>query len=246
MSRERPDVGGGVAPPQPEEDDLALAKRAAIGDENAFVKIMRRYNQRLFRVAVGVVGEPSEAEDILQESYVRAFSRMSSYTGQGGLGAWLARIVHNEAIDRVRMRTSRSRHLMFEAEMRHQSSDDESSPALQARADEMRSSPEVIAEREEVRALLERAISQLPDTFRAVFVLREVEGLSVDETAEYLSIPPATVKTRDFRARALLRAQLGEQIDTNIPHTFTFLSTRCDSLIDRVLERMRAQRPIHS
>src|SRR5690606_23142025 len=99
------------------DNDLVLAHRAAAGDERAFDLIMRRYNQRLFRVAISIAGEPSEAEDVLQESYVRAFYRLSSYTGQGDLGAWLARIVRNEAIDRLRNKGSRTRHITLEADL---------------------------------------------------------------------------------------------------------------------------------
>jgi RNA polymerase sigma-70 factor (ECF subfamily) len=111
------------------------------------------------------------------------------------------------------------------------------------RADDSASNPDIAAERADVRRLIEDEVALLPDQFRAVFILREVEGLSVEEAAEYLGIPDATVKSRDFRARALLKARLGEQIDASLPQAFTFLNRDCASLIDRVLRRIGATRP---
>jgi RNA polymerase sigma-70 factor (ECF subfamily) len=218
-------------------DDAALASLAAQGDQDAFARIMRRYNQRLYRVAVSIMGDASEAEDVLQESYVRAFYALSTYTGAGSLGGWLARIVRNEAIDRVRSRDSRRSHVAIEADLGGQSEEDETNVAhdpLQSLTD-----PQALAANADLRRLLERAIQRLPEQFRSAFVLREVEGLSVEETAEYLGIPAATVKTRDHRARNLLRAYLSENIDATIPRTFAFLGARCDQLVQRVLQRLQ-------
>ena len=218
-------------------DDAALVSRAAQGDQDAFAQIMRRYNQRLYRLAVSVMGDASEAEDVLQESYVRAFYAFSTYSGAGSLGAWLARIVRNEAIDRVRSRDSRRSHVAIEADLGGSSGEDETNVAhdpLQRLTD-----PQALAANAELRRLLERAIQRLPEQFRTAFVLREVEGLSVEQTAEYLGIPTSTVKTRDHRARNLLRAYLSENIDATIPQTFPFLGARCDQLVQRVLHRLR-------
>jgi len=227
------------------DDDAQLARRTAAGDHAAFDRIMRRYNQRLFRLAVGVLGDASEAEDVLQESYVRAYYAIKGYAGTGSLGAWLARIVRNEAIDRVRARDHRRVRILLAADLADEDAagddfaidnagdpdvSDESSP---------RDDPQAASEIAEIRQTLERAIERLPDPFRSAFMLREVEGMSVEEAAEYLGIPAATVKTRDYRARALLRSYLRESIDTTLPHTFSFLSTRCDRLVDRVLHRLR-------
>jgi RNA polymerase sigma-70 factor, ECF subfamily len=218
-------------------DDSALASRAAQGEQDAFARIMRRYNQRLYRLAVSVMGDASEAEDVLQESYVRAFYAFATYSGAGSLGAWLARIVRNEAIDRVRARDSRRSHVAIEADLGGQSGEDETNVAndpLQSLND-----PQALAANADLRRLLERAIQRLPEQFRSAFVLREVEGLSVEETAEYLGIPSATVKTRDHRARNLLRTYLSENIDATIPQTFPFLGARCDQLVERVLQRLK-------
>jgi RNA polymerase sigma-70 factor, ECF subfamily len=218
-------------------DDAALASLAAQGDQDAFARIMRRYNQRLYRLAVSVMGDASEAEDVLQESYVRAFYAFATYTGAGSLGAWLARIVRNEAIDRVRSRDSRRSHIAIEADLGDQGEQPvakETNVMIDAMIN-----PEALAANAELRRLLERAIQRLPEQFRTAFVLREVEGLSVEETAEYLGIPPATVKTRDHRARNLLRSYLSENIDATIPQTFPFLGARCDRIVEQVLARLK-------
>jgi len=227
-------------------DDVSLASRAAQGDQAAFSRIMRRYNQRLYRLAVSVMGDASEAEDVLQESYVRAFYSFASYAGTGSLGAWLARIVRNEAIDRVRARESRRSHVAIEADLGVLSGEgdtnvgDDLLRAPSARFDlQSMTDPQALASNAELRRLLERAIQRLPEQFRTAFVLREVEGLSVEETAEYLGIPPATVKTRDHRARNLLRSYLSENIDATIPQTFPFLGARCDSIVEKVLARLK-------
>lgn len=235
MDNPRLDLGSST-PAEFAESDLDLARRAATGDEQAFERIMRRYNQRLFRLAISIASDASEAEDVLQESYVRAFYRLSTYTGEGDLGAWLARIVRNEAIDRLRHKGSRSRRITLESDFYTEPDD----PGLSgsARADEIEFNPEIAAERDDMKRILEDAIGSLPVQFRAVFMLREVEGLSVEETAAYLDIPQATVKTRDHRARLLLRACLSQQLDGTLPRTYRFLGERCDSIVRTVLARI--------
>jgi RNA polymerase sigma-70 factor (ECF subfamily) len=237
MDTLRPEAIPTPSPTEQIEDELELAHRAARGDERAFDQIMRRYNQRLFRLAVSIVGEPGEAEDVLQESYFRAFYRLSTYTGEGGLGAWLASIVRNEAIDRLRTKGRRTRHITLEADLF--SEPDDSGISVTARAEENQFSPEIAAERDDMKRILERALATLPVQFRAVFMLREVEGLSVDETAIYLGIPAATVKTRDHRARVLLRKRLSEALDGTLPQMYNLLGERCDSLVQAVLTRIR-------
>jgi RNA polymerase sigma-70 factor, ECF subfamily len=217
-------------------DDAALASLAAQGDQDAFARIMRRYNQRLYRVAVAVMGDASEAEDVLQESYVRAFYSFATYSGAGSLGGWLARIVRNEAIDRVRSRASRQSHVAIEADLAAQG-EEPSEKETNVMIDPI--DPQALAANAELRRLLELAIQRLPEQFRIAFVLREVEGLSVEETAEYLGIPPATVKTRDHRARNLLRTYLSDNIDATVPQTFPFLGERCDRIVARVLARLK-------
>jgi RNA polymerase sigma-70 factor (ECF subfamily) len=220
----------------PASDDLALARQAG-QDSHAFAQIMRRYNQRLFRLAVGLMGDASEAEDVLQESYVRAFYRLSSFAGKASLGTWLARIVRNEAIDRLRARRMRSGTLMLEADF---APVDGLPSIVESTEDETALfNPETSVARDDMRSILEQAIGALPEHFRSVFLLREVEGLSVKETADYLEIPVATVKTRDHRARSLLRTSLETRIDAATRQAFPFLGTRCDMLVARVLARLQ-------
>lgn len=223
------------------DDDRTLALQAANGDQGAFERIMRRYNQRLYRLSMAIMGEASEAEDVLQESYVRAYHALAGYAGKGSLGAWLARIVRNEAIDRLRARESRRSHILLEADLRRAAGKDEDmSPLFERQADaDERSNPHTAVELAEAKHLLEAAITRLPESFRTAFMLREVEGMSVEETAEYLGIPAATVKTRDHRARLLLRTYLSASIDRTMPQAFAFLSRRCDELVARVLQRLR-------
>jgi RNA polymerase sigma-70 factor, ECF subfamily len=218
--------------------DAELVARAVRNDQSAFDQIMRRYNQRLFRLAVSMMKDAAEAEDVLQESYVRAFYRLASLSG-GNLGAWLARIVRNEAIDRLRSRESRQTYIALEADLDSDIDDGTTMIDNSEARDPHRSDPQVTTEAAQMQSLLERAITQLPDAFRTVFVLREVEGLSVEETAEYLGIPAATVKTRDHRARKLLRTTLSESVRTTIPATFPFMGERCDRVVSRVLARIR-------
>jgi RNA polymerase sigma-70 factor (ECF subfamily) len=219
----------------PAPDDLALARRAC-QDPRAFGEIMRRHNQRLYRLAVGIMGEKAEAEDVLQESYVRAFHGLSGFAGRSALGTWLARIVRNEAIDRLRARRARSGTFVLEADLRTAPQ----RPSVIEQSEDMmqRSQPERTAASDEMKLILEHAIAELPEHFRCVFVMRALEGLSIRETSEYLGIPAATVKTRDHRARTLLRDRLESRIDAATKQAFAFLGSRCDALVRRVLARI--------
>ena len=218
-------------------EERLLVERALTGDQDALVCIMRQHNQQLYRLAVAILTDKSEAEDVLQEAYIRAFGQLIGYSGEGRLGAWLASIVRNEAIDRLRVRNRRKEHVALEADVPRRYKDGDS-PLGRARADELRSDPQIAAERADIRQLLEREISHLPGPFREVFLLREVQELTVEETAEYLGIPAATVKSRDFRARALLKMKVGEQIDASLPQAFTFLGEDCASLVEKVMGRL--------
>ncbi|MGQ0834183.1 MAG: sigma-70 family RNA polymerase sigma factor [Gammaproteobacteria bacterium] len=183
--------------------------RAADHDRRAFEQIMRRHNQRLFRYAVSLMGEPSEAEDVLQESYLRAYRGLSGFDGVASFGNWLARIVRNEAIDRLRARAKRNAAFTLESDL--SCGDERHQPSIGGRvaSDTEDSNPEVACARGDMQRSLGQAIAALPGHFRTVFMLREVRGLSVKETAACLGIAVATVKTRDYRARLLLRQTLG-------------------------------------
>ena len=215
-----------VVPPPAAAVDPADALRS-------FEDEMRRHNQRLFRLAFALVGDESEAEDVLQDSYVRAYERLSTFAGRSGIGIWLARIVRNQAIDHLRLRQARQAAIALEAELppKFEGGD---GYLERAAAPPAQSDLELERSREEVRAVLQQAIAMLPVRFRAVFMLREVEGLSVEDTAAYLGIPVATVKSRDHRARTLLRAELGPALDGSVGDLFEFLRKRCDRIVARV------------
>ena len=220
-------------------EDRPLLQRVQSDGPEAFAAIMRRYNQRLYRLALALVGDPGEAEDVLQESYVKAYQRLSGLVGQSSLGAWLARIVRNTAIDQLRARRARQSAVTLEADLAN-ATDVPSAFLEQAECEGYRCDPEASMAEDEMRHTLEEAIGSLPEQFRSVFMLREVEGLSLRETSAYLDIPVATVKTRDHRARAMLREKLEGKIEAATRQAFPFLGSRCDRIVSEVLQRLRA------
>jgi RNA polymerase sigma-70 factor, ECF subfamily len=209
-----------------ELSDLEVVERVLRGDSESFELIMRRHNQRLFRLARSIVKDDAEAEDVVQETYVRAFTALSTFEGRSQLVTWLGRIALNEALGRRRRRDS-NRDLDLDDLV-----DGETMPIAPL------PSPEQQVSDEELRPLLEASIDALPTSFRTVFVLRAVEQLSIQETAELLEILPETVKTRFFRARGLLQKDLLTRLDAVVPGTFAFLGDRCDRIVDRVLSRV--------
>ena len=206
--------------------DLEVVERVLAGDTESFELIMRRHNQRLFRLARSIVKDDAEAEDVVQETYVRAFAALSSFEGRSQLVTWLGRIALNEGLGRIRRRDA-NRDLDLDELV-----DGETMPISPS------PTPEQQVSDEELRPLLEASIDALPGQFRTVFILRAVEQLSVQETAELLEILPETVKTRFFRARGLLQKDLLSRLDAVVPGTFAFLGDRCDRIVDRVLSRI--------
>jgi RNA polymerase sigma-70 factor, ECF subfamily len=231
----------GAAPLATRDAAFAQSLREPVrsGTAAEFERIMRLYNQRLYRLAFGLVGDAGEAEDILQESYLQAFLHFSSFAGHSSLGAWLASIVRNRAIDYLRARRVRRAAFTLETDLPRDGRGRRDGSMLErAPADVAQSDPVIGRQREETRLVLEKAIALLPIQFRAVFVLREVEGLSLQQTAIYLGIPIATVKTRDHRARHLLRAALGEEFAGDPRQALEFLRERCDGIVAGVLRRL--------
>ena len=220
-------------------EELILLRRARSDGPDAFAPIMRRYNQRLYRLALALVGDPGRSGRRLQESYVKAYQRLSSFSGRSSLGVWLARIVRNTAIDQVRARRVRQSAVMIEADL-PRTVDGSASYLLGVECERSGCNPEAALAEDDMRHMLEQAIASLPVQFRSVFMLREVEGLSLRETAQSLGIPVATVKTRDHRARAMLRAKLDLEIEAAARQVFPFLGTRCDRVVDGVLRRLKA------
>jgi RNA polymerase sigma-70 factor (ECF subfamily) len=192
---------------------------------------MRQCNRKLFRVARGILGNDAEAEDAVQEAYVIAYMKLGLFRGESRLSTWLTRVVINEALGRLRKRKTESVVVPF-------SGHDEREPAEHAAVADEKASPEEATLRAEMRVLIEHKIDELPVAFRTVFMMREVEEMSVDETAECLGIPAATVRTRLFRARGLLREALAREIDVSTPEVFAFAGQRCDRIVAAVLARI--------
>lgn len=204
---------------------------------DALEAVMRQHNQRLYRLALSLVGDPDDAEDVLQESYIRAFEKRVSFAGRSGLGAWLASIVRNQAIDCLRARRTRRSAFTLESELPI-SDAGSPSPIECVPTQAVFGNPELDVERQDARTAIESAIMALPLPFRAVFMLREVEGLSLLQTATYLDVPVATVKTRAHRARLLLQSELGPAFSDEPRGSFAFLRDRCDRIVSKVLGRL--------
>mgnify|MGYP001076967525 CR=1 FL=1 len=211
-----------------------LIARAAQGDGTAFEAIMRHHNQLLFRTARSIVHDDTEAEDVVQEAWMRAWRALGKFHADSRLSTWLTRITINEALGRLRRKSAQV--VPLEAAM--MSTDSDTQAAL---ADDPGRRPEQSVEGEQVRQLVETRIDQLPEAFRTVFMLRAVEELSVAEVAEALEIPEATVRTRFFRARSLLREGLAQQVDAALGDVFSFDGARCDRITATVLARGKAE-----
>jgi RNA polymerase sigma-70 factor, ECF subfamily len=220
--------------PKPAADltDGELTLRIAGGDTAAFEVLMRRHNRALYRTARSILRDDSEAEDALQDAYLLAFRNIGKYRGESSLSTWLTRIVVNEAIARSRKGNRR-------AEVIQLVGDDEIPETAEPDMDETNTNqPERAAMRADARRLLEQKIDQLPASFRTVFVLRALEELSVEETAAALGIPDATVRTRYFRARSMLRESLSREFDHALEGAFGFDGERCNRIVTRTLARL--------
>ena len=209
-------------------DDLVA--RARNRDEAAIRAIIKSNNRRLYRLARGILRNDSEAEDVVQETYVRAFTHLDQFRGDSSLATWLARIAMNEALGRLRSQrpgvewtslpqgTIEAQVIQF---------------PLAASID-----PEKTMAQREIQNVVEHAIDELPEPFRLVFITRVVEGMNVEETAEILNLKPETVKTRLHRARAMLRENVERKIGPVVMEAFPFAGRRCDRLTDAVLKRL--------
>lgn len=211
--------------------DLELASRIAATDVAAVRLVTGRNNQRLYRTAWSILKDRSEAEEAVQDGYMKAFYAIKTFSGSSSLSTWLTRIVVNEALDRRRRAQKRSRMLNQESVLVLE----EYREKLMAGSHSH--SPEKILMRRQIAKLLETAIARLPDTFRPVFVLREIEGLSVEDTAEALQIPEETVKTRLFRARRRLQKELDPELCGALSETFPFAGADCEAMTEGVLTK---------
>ncbi len=215
--------------------DTALAQRVSAGDHDAFRMLMRRYNQTLYRTARGILKDDAEAEDAVQEAYLLAYRGLSKFRGDAKLSTWLVRIVVNEAIARVRKRRRKAEVIQLSGD-----AGPHAETAEMTMNEDAPERPDHALVRAETRRLLEAKIDELPNAFRIVFVLRALEEMTVEETGNCLGIPEATVRTRYFRARSLLREALAREIDFVFDDAFSFAGERCDRIVASVLARLGA------
>lgn len=219
----------------PSADDADIVRRIVAGERTAFELLMRRYNRRLYRLARATLRNDAEAEDALQDAYLNAYRAMAQFRGDARLFTWLSRLVLNECFGRMR-RDARRQNVL---PMLHDCPDDEQiSTAMDTMNAHHDSAPDHAAARAEMRALLELKLDALPASFRTVFMLRSVEEMSVEETAQCLDIPEATVRSRHFRAKVLLRESLAEEVEKIGPEIFEFGGAHCDRIVATVLARL--------
>jgi RNA polymerase sigma-70 factor (ECF subfamily) len=211
-------------------DDAELVRRTLERDSDAFAAIMQRHNQRLYRIARSVLRNSVEAEDAVQEAYVAAFSHLASYRGESPLVAWLSRMVMNEALGRLRRKPATADFASLDAVPEAE--------IIQFPLSAANEDPERTMAQRQILQLVENATDALPEDYRVVFVTRIIEGMSVEETADLLSIKAETVKTRLHRARQLLRNHLNKQIGPVLMDAFPFAGRRCERLTLGVLKRL--------
>jgi len=209
--------------------------RLRAGEVSAFEELVTTYQHRVFGVAFRMLGNAAEAQEVAQEAFLRAHRGLAQFRGDAKLSTWLARIVANEALMRLRKRTRRSEIVPLQSSTTLENFNEITDPSMEK-------SPENSAQRAQTRQLLEAQIDVLPDSYRTVFMLRAVEEMSVEETAAVLQIPEATVRSRFFRARSLLREALASKIDLACEEVFAFAGERCDRIVASVMERIGARR----
>lgn len=212
------------------DDELVSLARSR--DEDAVRILVQRYNQRLYRIARGITGDDAEADDVVQATYVRAFTHLDRFRGKAAFSTWLTRIALNEAYGRVRRKRPT-------VELSEIDAPADGGQVIMFPMTPRPTDPETSISRQQVRELLEAALDRLPKAFRMVFILRELEELSVEETAALLGIKPGTVKTRLFRARRLMRTEIQKAVSANFAELFPFAGSRCASMADKVMARLR-------
>ena len=216
-----------VCPTLPELQDDEVVRRVLAGETALFEILMRRYNQRLYRVSRAILREDGEAEDVMQDAYVRAYEHLDQFAGRAAFSTWLTRIAIHEALARKRRRGRVE-------ELDAMPSNGDSLPMLKSSAP----SPEADTAQAETRRLLQDAIEALPESYRTIVVLREVEEMTVAETADTLGVSEAVVKTRLHRAHAMLRKDLYVRAQGRAPDLYQFHAVRCDRVVKAVFERI--------
>ncbi len=209
-------------------------QRVLGGDAPLFEIIMRRYNQRLYRISRAILGDDAEAEDVMQEAYVRAYTHLDQFAGRARFATWLTKIAVYEAMARARRR---GRMVEFDAfPEREQDDMVKPQPPTSTQEDDLLA--------KETRAVLEGAVDELPAQYRSVLVLRDVEGMSTAETADTLGLSLEAVKTRLHRAHAMLRKRLYLRFGATASDAFAFQAPRCDRVVAAVLARILDLRPL--
>jgi RNA polymerase sigma-70 factor (ECF subfamily) len=219
----------GAAPVLPDGD---IVRRVRAGDSALFEVLMRRHNQRVYRVARAVLKDEADVEDVMQQAYINAFTHLGQFEERSQFSTWLTRIVLHEAFSRRRSAQRSEARGAAEPHLdddRGDFMDSLESPAA---------NPERQAYAQELTRVLEAAVDTLPETYRVVFMLRDIEGLSTNETGEGLGLGPEAVKTRLHRARAMIRRAVTAQIGEVAPGTFQFHAPRCDRVVAAVLQRI--------
>lgn len=211
--------------PEPALSDEEIVRRVLAGEVELFELLMRRYNRRMYRVVRAILRNDYEAEDVMQEAYVKAYAHLQSFAGRARFSTWLTRIAVHEAF--ARSRQGRRLELVADADAETRTM---SVPLP---------TPEQTASDRELGGILERAIEELPESYRSVLVLRLVEQLSVEETSEVLDLSEEAVKTRLHRARGVLQQRLSERVGAALPTLFDFGNARCDRVVSNVLQRIR-------
>lgn len=207
--------------------DAEIVARVLGGETELFELILRRHNGRLFRAARAILKDDAEAEDAVQQGYISAYQHLDQFKGDAQLSTWLTRIVVHAALGRLRAAQRRSRIQIVPLD---------SEQALPPEPD--RPDPEDAVAAMQLRSVMERAVDGLPDLYRVVFMLREVQQLSTAETAHSLEISEELVKVRLHRAKRMLREALNTKLDAAIPEIFTFLGERCDRIVARVMDEI--------
>lgn len=226
--------------PQPldSSSDAELVSLAMAGNDLAFAQIMRRYNRLLFRTARSILKNDDDTQDALQDAYMLGWRALASFRADARLSTWLVRIVVNEALGRLRRQGAQTAQVV---PLNTAVDSDGETPEMHmpANPDEQ---PEPSAMRAQLRQQIEARIDSLPEAFRSVFMLRGVEEMSVEEVATALDIPEATVRSRFFRARGILREGLSRDVDMTLGDAFSFAGQRCDRMVENVLARIERER----
>ena len=212
----------------PKMPDAELARRVAGGEEAAIRLLTKRYNQTLFRTARAILRDDAEAEDAVQEAYLKAIRGIAGFRSDARLATWMVRIAVNEALGRLRKMKRTAEVIPLAGDLGEGAENYDP-------MDEKTATPEEETLRAEARRIMESKIDALPEAFRTVFVLRALEELSVEEAATVLDIPEATVRTRFFRARGILRESLSRELDMALDDAFHFAGDRCDRITERVV-----------